>query len=192
MHCARILVLKAHPDLAHAPREHILITSFLLGLYDCQLASSLGVVKIQTAADAERLAAEDEAVRRDQRSRRSTNNFLPEEASALDPEVLEESSDAEPLDEEERELMAALGTFNTTRKNFNSITNPPERQRATSTTRCYGCGQYGQFKSDCPRPNCQGPKRFTPRAMLECLLCKDNHFVRNCQSLPAAQQATER
>ena len=57
MHRARLLVIKAHPDLAHAPRERILITSFLLGLYDRQHASSLAVVKIQTAADAERLAA---------------------------------------------------------------------------------------------------------------------------------------
>ena len=65
MHCARLFVLKAHPDLAHAHRERILITSFLLGLYDRQVASSIAVVKIQTAADAERLAAESEAVRRD-------------------------------------------------------------------------------------------------------------------------------
>ena len=36
------------------------------------------------------------------------NNFLPEEASGLDPEVFEEPSDAEPLDEEEEELMVAL------------------------------------------------------------------------------------
>ena len=53
MHRARLLVLTAHPDLAHAFRERILITSFLLGLYDCQFASSLAVVKIQTAADAD-------------------------------------------------------------------------------------------------------------------------------------------
>ena len=99
MHRARLLVLKAHPDLAYAPRERTLITSFLLGLYNRQLASSLAVVKIQTAADAERLATEGEAVRRDQRSRRSPNNFLPEEASATDPEVLEEPSDVEPIDE---------------------------------------------------------------------------------------------
>ena len=125
MHRARLLVLKAHPDLAHAPRKRILISSFLLGLYDRQLASSLAVVKIQTAANAEGLAANGEAVRRDQQSRRSTNN-LPEEASALDPEGLEEPSDAEPLHDEKEELMAALGTLNPTRKNFNLITNPPE------------------------------------------------------------------
>ena len=78
MHRARLLVLKAHPDLGHLPRKRIMITSFLLSLYDRQLASTLAVVKIQTAADAERLAAEGEAVRREQRSRRSMNNFLPD------------------------------------------------------------------------------------------------------------------
>ena len=36
------------------------------------------------------------------------------------------------------------------------------------------------------------PRRSSPRAKLKCLLCKGNHFVRNCPSLTAAQQATER
>ena len=118
MNRARLLVLKAHPDLAHASRERILIKGFLLGLYDHQLASSHAVVKIQTAVNAERLAAEGEAVRRDQRARRSTNNFLPEGVSGLDPEVFNEPSDAEPLDEEDEKLMAALGTLNPPRSNF--------------------------------------------------------------------------
>ena len=90
MHRARLLVLKDHPDLAHAPRERILITSLFLGLYNRQLASSLAVVKIQTAADTERLAAEGEAVRRDQRSRRSTTMFLLNEANDQTFEVLKE------------------------------------------------------------------------------------------------------
>ena len=62
MHRAKLLVLRAHSNLAHAPRERVLITSFLLGLYDRQLATSLAVVKIQKAADTDRLAPEGEAV----------------------------------------------------------------------------------------------------------------------------------
>lgn len=84
----------------------------ILGLYDRQLASSLAVVKIQTAADAERLAAEDEAVRRDQRSRRSTTNLLTEVAFAKDFDDPGELSDPEPLDEEKEELTAALEMLN--------------------------------------------------------------------------------
>ena len=92
-HRVRLFVLKAYPDLAHAPRERILVTSFLLGVYDRQLASTLAVIKIQTAADA--LAAEGEAGRRDQRSRRSTNNFLHKEANAPNPDISENLSKAE-------------------------------------------------------------------------------------------------
>ena len=124
MHRARLFVLKAHPDIAHSSLECILIRSFLVWLYDRELALSLAVVKIQTAADAKRLAGEIEAVKRDQRSRRSTNNFLPQGASGLDPEVFEKPSDAKPLDEEEEELIAALGTLNPHRKNSSSSFNP--------------------------------------------------------------------
>ena len=46
MHRAELLVLKAQPDLAHASQERILITSFILGLYESQLASGFAVVKI--------------------------------------------------------------------------------------------------------------------------------------------------
>ena len=67
---ARLLILKAHLDLDHLLRERILVTSFLVGLYDRKLASSLAIAKIQTAADAEKLAIEKESVRRDPRSRR--------------------------------------------------------------------------------------------------------------------------
>ena len=142
----------AHPDLAHAFRQRILITSFILRLYDRQLVSSLAVVKIQTVADVERLASEGEAMRRDQQPRRSTSNFLPEGACVPESDDPDELSDAESLDEEEEELTAALGTANS-RKAFNPSGKPPERRKTTSTTRCYGCNQYGHFKSESPRPD---------------------------------------
>ena len=44
---ARLLVIKAHPNLAHPDRERILVTSFLIGLYDRQLAASLAVAKFR-------------------------------------------------------------------------------------------------------------------------------------------------
>ena len=51
MHRARLLVLKAHPDLAHASRERILITSFLLGLYDRRPSPSSRSRQPQTRSD---------------------------------------------------------------------------------------------------------------------------------------------
>ena len=65
MHRVWLLVLKVLPTLEQAAHERILITSFMLGLHDRQLAANLAVVKVQTTAEAERLAAEGEVVRRD-------------------------------------------------------------------------------------------------------------------------------
>lgn len=62
----RLLVLKAHLNLDDAARERIFITSLLLGLQDRQLGAYIAIVKIQTAAEAKRLAAKKEVVRRDQ------------------------------------------------------------------------------------------------------------------------------
>ena len=112
MRRTRLLVLKAHPNLEHSARERILVTSFLLGLHDKQLAASLAVARIQTAAEAERLAAEGEAVRRDQKSRRASGNYLltstrtEQETSATgnDPAPLEEEEEG---DEDEEDLTAA-------------------------------------------------------------------------------------
>ena len=76
MRRVRTLVGKAHPDLAQPARERILVTSFLLGLYDRQLAASLAVATIHDSSDAERLAAEGESVRRCLKNRRSYMNLL--------------------------------------------------------------------------------------------------------------------
>ena len=80
---ARMLVIKEHPTLAHFDKEHIFVTSVLLGLYDRQLAASLAVARIQNAADAERLAVKGKAVPHDQQSRRSNLNLLHEVACRL-------------------------------------------------------------------------------------------------------------
>ncbi len=99
MHRVRLLVLKAHPNLEHSALERILITSFMLGLHDKQLAASLAVVKVQTSAEAERLASEGEAVRRDQKSRNSSGNyFLP--STSREPES-ENEKDLNLSEEEE-------------------------------------------------------------------------------------------
>ena len=78
MHRVRLLVMKGHTNLVHSAREPIFNTRFMLGLHDKQLAASVEVVKVQMAAKAERLAAKGEAVRQEQKSRKSPGNyFLP-------------------------------------------------------------------------------------------------------------------
>lgn len=79
MHHSRPLIIKAHSDFDHLFLKQILIKSFHFGLYNRRLASTLAVVKIQTAADAERLADKSEAVHCDQRSTQSMSNLLLEE-----------------------------------------------------------------------------------------------------------------
>ena len=57
----------------------------MLGLYGRQLAASLAVVKIQTAAKAERLAAYGEVVHRYQKSRKYTGNYGLKSGSNTEP-----------------------------------------------------------------------------------------------------------
>ncbi len=116
MHRFRLLVLKAHPNLEQSARERILITSFMIGLHDKQLAALLAVVKVQAAAEAERLAAEGEAVRRDQKSRKSSGNyFLLSTSREPESENVEDLNLSE--EEEEKELMATLADLNARRGN---------------------------------------------------------------------------
>ena len=138
MHRVRLLVLMANPNLKHSARERILITSFMLELHDKQLAASLAVVKVQTAGEAERLAAEGEAVRRDQKSRKSSGNyFIPStnrEAESENEEDLNLSEEGE-----EKELMATLADFKA--RPGNSTKRRVEIRDATISTKCYNCGQ---------------------------------------------------
>ena len=191
MHRVRLLVLKAHPTLEHAARERILISSFMLGLYDRQLAANLAVVKVQTAAEAERLAAEGEVVRRDQRTRKYTGNYLLPSASKSEPEEVEEYiylSDKE----EEDELVAAIADLRARRGNL-----PDQlagRREATDSTKCYNCGQFGHYKADCPQSI---KSKFTTRqsvgpSAIECRLCSGNHFIKECPRLEEAKRLLSR
>lgn len=62
MHRTILLVLEAHIDLAHARRKRILITRYFSTSTIFNSCLCFAVIKIQTAANAERLAAENEAV----------------------------------------------------------------------------------------------------------------------------------
>ena len=192
MYRVRLLVIKAHPSLGHQQRERILVTSFLLGLHDRQLASSLAVAKIQTAAEAERLAAEGEAVRKDQRGRKSSFNYLRESLSPEDVDEICTPGESRDSSEEEEELSAALASAALTRRD-DKTSSSKQLRPATSSTRCYGCGKLGHYRADCtgrPRSSSVGrsPARNFP---LSCLICGERHLVRNCPQLDIARQAAK-
>ena len=143
MHRARLLVLKAHPDLAHGARERILITSFLTGLADRQLAASLAVAKITSSSDAEKLAAEGESVRKEQRSRKAYMNYIPERPSCEDPE---EDYDNDPEDADdpdsgdgEDDIAAAIGALTSFQacRSSSASDKSGERRKATAATKCF-------------------------------------------------------
>ena len=146
MHRVRLLVLKAHPNLEHSTRERILITSLLLGFHDRQLAASLAVVKVQTAADRERLAVEGEAVRRYQKSRKSSGNYILLSTSREPESKYKENLN---LSEEKKEFMAKLADFKDRRGNLTK--RRVGRRETKSSTKCYNFCQCGHYRSDCPQ-----------------------------------------
>ena len=127
---------KAHLDLAQTARERILVTSFLLGLYDRQLASSLAVAKIKDSSEAEKLAAEGVSVRKDMKNRKSYMNNLAVKDLAESEDPDEKSADpGEPQDldeEEEEEIPAALHSTTPVRRG-----PVGERSKATAATKCF-------------------------------------------------------
>ena len=106
----------------------------MIGLYDKQLADCFAVVKVQTAAEAERQAAEGEAVRRDQKSRKSLENYLLPLVSSNEPERAEGDLN---LREEEEEPMATLAGL--TDRSGSTTNVRVGRREATSTRKCYNC-----------------------------------------------------
>ena len=102
----------------------------MLGLHKKQLAASLAVVKLQTAAEAKRLATKSEAVRRDQKSRKSSGNYhLP--AASGEPES-DKEEDLNLNEVEKEKLMATLADLKT-RRGSSTERQTGRRKDTTST-----------------------------------------------------------
>ena len=161
----------------------------MLGLHDRQLAASLTVVKIQTAAETKRLTAEGEVLRCDQKSRKYTGNYMLPSASNIEPEKdEEEESNLSEMEEEKEELIVALSELKN--RGGNTANQRTGRREATSSTRCYNCGQYGHYHSDCLQ---RSKSKFTTRqsvrpSAIECQLCTGNHYMRECLQLEKDKQ----
>ena len=88
------------------------------------------------------------------------------------------------------ELTATLGSF----RRDSTAGKPGERKVATSSTKCFGCGQYGHFKSDCPLRKAQAARQGTRTSKTPetgCLICKGKYFARNCPVLQKVQQSMQ-
>ncbi len=84
--------------------------------------------------------------------------------------------------------MATLADFKARR--LNSTEGLAGRRKATSSTKCYNCGQFGHYRSYCPQ---QRKSRFAGRqstrpAAIECRLCAGNHYVRECPQMETAKR----
>ena len=80
MNRLRLLVLRAHPNLCNKERERILVSSFILGLRDQELAISLTMASVSSSAEAERRATEGESAKRTVRQTKSFSNCISKQA----------------------------------------------------------------------------------------------------------------
>ena len=122
MHYIRLLVLKEHPNFDYVFVKRILVNSFLFGIYDRKFDAFLDVLNSLTAADAKRLVAEGEAVRRDQRSRCSNIEFLNDGACVDNPDDVP-GADLEPHDLAEEEVIGVLSIFGAIRRGDTQLAN---------------------------------------------------------------------
>ena len=113
---------------------------FLLGHHDRQLAAFVAAVKPSSTFEATKLAAEIESICRNLRAKRTVTSVLPEQLSRC--EKKKDIGDFEVPMEDVASQTDLIAAFDGYRQN-KSARKPRKRRPATSSTKCYNCGQYG-------------------------------------------------
>ena len=189
MNRLRLLVLRAHPDLAHKDRDRILTTEFISGLRDQKLSLALSMASIQSSADAERKATEGESVRNNAKSKRETYaHYLPKQ-----PEEQLEDSDSEAEGAVEGEgLKAAFGRQRVGDRGvafdgrpFSSFSGKGHGGSTRGSMRglCYTCGEAGHYQAHCPQRQEQAG---VPNDSPVCSYCWGPHPVQLCMDYAAS------
>ena len=193
MNRLRLLVLRAHPDLAHKDRDRILTTEFISGLRDQKLSMALSMASIQSSADAERKATEGDSVRKNAKSKKAAyTHCMPEQPEEQLGDPYEEAEGAVGGAED---LTAAFGEQRGGRGG--AFVGRPFRgfggrgrggafgvaTRGAMRGSCYSCGVVGHYQSNCPKRQGQVA---APSAPIVCSFCRGPHPVRLCTKYAAS------
>lgn len=178
MNRVRQLVLAAHRSVTHKEREKILISHFILGLYNNSLALQISTMSPTTAEKEERMATAGDALRAEQRARRAAGGYVAPEVDDYDSggEGCQEPEDeCEYEEDDDCELSAAAPESNPRR--FVAKPSFGGGRGGTGPGRCFHCGQLGHIKAH--RPSIRNPPPSRNRGAggrpITCDLCIGPH-----------------